>query len=74
MEVENPASEQASTDTTSSTSSTTTTLSSGSGGISTGKTHRLELIGVNGRTLTATTDTDPTGFLDELERAQRSAA
>ena len=65
---------ESSTDTTSSTSSTTTTSSSGSGGISTGKTHRLELIGVNGRTLTATTDTDPTGFLDELERAQRSAA
>lgn len=48
--------------------------SSASGGISTGKTHRLELIGVNGRTFTTTADTDPTSFLDEIERAQRSAA
>ncbi|MBK8123920.1 MAG: tape measure protein [Dokdonella sp.] len=38
------------------------------------RTYNLNLTGVNGRTLPATTTTDPTSFLDELERAQRSAA
>lgn len=38
------------------------------------RTYNLNLTGVNGRTLTTTTTTDPTSFLDELERARRSAA
>jgi len=64
---------KASTDTTSSTSSTTTSLSSASGGISTGKTYRLDLTAGN-KSLTTTTTTDPTSFLDELERAKGSSA
>lgn len=38
-----------------------------------GKTYNLNLVGVRGQTLSATTDTDPTAFLDALEAAQRSA-
>jgi len=34
------------------------------------RTYNLNLTGVNGRTLPATTTTDPASFLDELERAQ----
>ncbi|MCB1824225.1 MAG: phage tail tape measure protein [Candidatus Competibacteraceae bacterium] len=34
------------------------------------RTYTLNLTGVNGRTLPATTNTDPASFLDELERAQ----
>jgi len=34
------------------------------------RTYNLNLTGVNGRTLPATTTTDPTSFLDEIERAQ----
>lgn len=38
------------------------------------RTYNLNLMGANGRTLPATTTTDPSSFLDEIERAQRSAA
>lgn len=34
------------------------------------RTYNLNLTGVNGRTLTTTTTTDPSSFLDELERAK----
>ena len=34
------------------------------------RTYNLNLTGVNGRTLTTTTTTDPTSFLDELERGR----
>jgi len=43
-------------------------LPSGSG--TSARTYNLNLIGVNGRGLDATTTTDPTSFLDEIERAQ----
>lgn len=43
--------------------------SSGSSG-SSGKTYTLNLVGAGGNTLTANTNTDPSAFLDELERAQ----
>lgn len=33
------------------------------------RTYNLNLVGANGRNLSATTTTDPAGFLDELERA-----
>ena len=49
-----------------------TALPSGSG--TSARTYNLNLTGVNGRTLPATTTTDPSSFLDELERAQRSAS
>lgn len=53
------------------TSSSSSTGNSGGGGMSGGKTYSLDLIGVGGSTLNATTNTDPTTFLSALERAQK---
>lgn len=41
-----------------------------SGGTAPVKTYQLSLVGTGGRTLTATTPTDPGSFLDELESAR----
>lgn len=61
-------------DTTASNNRTTTTSSNaGSAGNTTGRTYNLNL-NANGRTLAATTVSDPSDFLAALERAQRTAA
>lgn len=52
-----------------STTNTTSTSSSSGGGVSSGKTYTLNL-SAGTKTLTANTSTDPSSFLDELERAQ----
>ncbi len=57
-------------ETTETTTSTIRTTPKASGGISTGKTFTLNLVGVNGKNLTAQTQTDPSTFLDELIRAK----
>lgn len=42
------------------------------GGVSApSKTYQLNLVGTGGKTITATTDSDPSAFLDALETAQR---
>ncbi len=56
---------------------TTTTTSSSSGGTASSssaapsKTYQLNLVGDSGQTLTATTSTDPTAFLDALSAAKK---
>lgn len=52
-----------------SSSSSGSSGSSGGAG-SSGKTYTVNLVAPGGNTLTATTSTDPSAFLDELERAQ----
>jgi chromosome segregation ATPase len=56
-----------------STTNNRTTNTSSGGNASGGKTYNLNL-NANGRTLNATSTTDPADFLSALERAQRSAA
>lgn len=61
-------------DTTAANNRSTTTSSGGSNASNTtGRTYNVNL-NANGRTLAATTATDPTDFLAALERAQRTAA
>lgn len=53
---------------------TTTTTSSGGGTTSSAapsKTYQINLVGDSGQTLTATTNTDPTAFLDALTAAKK---
>ena len=53
----------------------TTTTTSSSGGTTSSaapsKTYQLNLVGSGGQTLTATTNTDPTAFLDALTAAKK---
>lgn len=55
------------------TTSTTTTSSSGgtTSSAAPSKTYQLNLVGDSGQTLTATTSTDPTAFLDALSAAKK---
>lgn len=55
------------------TTSTTTTSSSGgtTSSAAPSKTYQLNLVGAGGQTLTATTNTDPTAFLDALSAAKK---
>jgi hypothetical protein len=56
------------------TETTATTSSSGGGTTSSAapsKTYQLNLVGDSGQTLTATTNTDPTAFLDALTAAKK---
>ena len=55
------------------TTSTTTTSSSGgtTSSAAPSKTYQLNLVGDSGQTLTATTNTDPTAFLDALTAAKK---
>ena len=55
------------------TTSTTTTSSSGgtTSSAAPSKTYQLNLVGDSGKTLTATTSTDPTAFLDALSAAKK---
>ncbi len=55
------------------TTSTTTTSSSGgtTSSAAPSKTYQLNLVGAGGQTLTATTNTDPTAFLDALTSAKK---
>lgn len=51
--------------------SSTSSSSASSPSSSSGKTYNLNLVGVGGKTLSATTTADPAAFLDALESAQR---
>jgi chromosome segregation ATPase len=57
------------------TETTSTTATSSSGGTTSSaapsKTYQLNLVGDSGQTLTATTNTDPTAFLDALTAAKK---